>query len=161
MGAGSGLAEALPGSSFSGVFKSGTAALSASLCRGDGEATAWTAFLQTRWDTRPWGASLAWGSSAPLGISACWPPFHCAHGLTTGSCAAVSLLPTSPCLQLSTVGVCTLFLLPHPKRALEICWWLFPPNASAHGPGSHCPVVPCGGISLHPFLFIPPLIPAM
>lgn len=61
-------------------------------------------FLQTHWDTWMWGASLAWDSSAPLGISAHQPPFPCAHGLAAGAPSQLCPLPTAPCLQFCMVG---------------------------------------------------------
>lgn len=72
-------------------------------------------FLQTHWDTWMWAANLAWDSSAPLGISAHQPPFHCAHSITTEGPSQLCPLPTAPCLQLSMVGGCTLLLLHTPK----------------------------------------------
>lgn len=62
-----------------------------------------------------WAANLAWDSSAPLGISAHQPPFHCAHSITTEGPSQLCPLPTAPCLQLSMVGGCTLLLLHTPK----------------------------------------------
>lgn len=44
------------------------------------------------------------------------PPatLHCAHSLATEGSSQLCPLPTAPCLQLSLVGLCTLFLLHTP-----------------------------------------------
>lgn len=111
-------------------------------------------FLQTHWDTWMWSASLAWDSSAPLGISAHQSPFPCAHSLITEvphNCAPSPLLPAcSSAWWGSAPSSCSTSQKgpSHPLVALG--------NPSAHSPGFHCPVLLSGGVSLHPFLFVPP-----
>lgn len=96
-----------------------------------------------------------WDSSAPLGISAHQPPFHCAHSFATEGPSRLCPLPTAPCLQLSMLGGCTLLLLHTPKG-------IFPPTGgSLQSPlltaqGSTAPSCSVGLFYLTPFcLYLP------
>lgn len=119
-----------------------------SLCRGGGKATAWADCC------KPTGTLGMGDSSAPLGISAHQPPFHCAHSFTTEGSSQLCPLPTAPCLQLSMVGGLHPPPASHPKRDLPTHWWLFA-NPSAHSSGFHCPTLLCRAVLPHPFLSVP------
>lgn len=155
-GAGSVLAAELPGSSSSSGFKSSTAALALSgavvVAKPQHGHVPANPLGHLDVGCQPGLGQLSTsGHLCPPAILSLCPQLS----YSWAQCAPqLCPLPTAPCLQLSMVGVCTLFFSTPQKGSSHPLVALCKPLA--HSPRFHCPILLCVFVLPHPFVSVAP-----